>query len=270
MSSWISRNLLSLTGTASASLLVCACLGAPWLAPTDPIAIDLSLGLQSPSVEHWLGTDDLGRDVLSRLLWGGRITITVTAIVLLISLVVGMFVGLVSGYSDGVVEELGMRLTDLMYALPSIILALALIGTLGPSIHALVLALALSGWVSYARLTRSLALTVKTSEFVEAARAFGATDGHIIRRHLLPAAMGPVAVQLSLDAGSTVLAIAGLSFLGLGIQPPSPEWGTMLVDSRPYMDSAPHLVLPPGVAIFILVFGLNALGQGLENRLRPR
>ncbi len=261
--------MLSLVGTGSASLLICACLAAPWLAPFDPAAIDLSVGLQSPSAEYWLGTDNLGRDVLSRLLWGGRVSITVTAIVLLFSLIAGMLVGLICGYSGGMVEELGMRLTDLIYVLPGIILALALIGALGPSIIALVLALALSGWVRYARLARSLVLTVKTSEFVEAARAIGATDIHIMRKHLLPASIGPVSVQLSLDAGVTVLAIAGLSFLGLGIQPPTPEWGTMLVDARPYMDYAPHLVLPPGVALFILVFGFNALSQGLENRLRP-
>ena len=266
---WVSRNLLSLTGAGFASLLICACLAAPWLAPYDPAAIDLSVGLQAPSAGHWLGTDNLGRDVLSRLLWGGRVSITITAIVLLFSLIVGMFIGLICGYSGGVVEELGMRLTDLIYALPSIILALALIGALGPSIAALIFALALSGWVRYARLARSLVLTVKTSGFVEAAWAIGATDIHIMRKHLLPASIGPVAVQLSLDAGVTVLSIAGLSFLGLGIQPPTPEWGTMLVDARPYMDYAPHLVLPPGVAIFILVFGSSALSQGLENWLRP-
>ena len=266
---WKSRNLLLLAGAGSASLLVCVCLAAPWLAPFDPAAIDLSVRLQPPSVEHWLGTDNLGRDMLSRVLWGGRISITVTAIVLLVSLVAGMLIGLVCGYSGGMVEELGMRLTDLFYALPGIVLALALIGALGPSIAALVLALALTGWVRYARLARSLVFTVKTSEFVEAARAIGATDSHIMRKHLLPASVGPVSVQLSLDAGVTVLAIAGLSFLGLGIQRPAPEWGTMLVDARPYMDYAPHLVLPPGVAIFILVFGFNVLSEGLENLLRP-
>ena len=266
---WISRNLLSLVGAGSASLLICACLAAPWLAPFDPAAIDLSVGLQSPSAEHWLGTDNLGRDMLSRLLWGGRVSITVTVIVLLFSLIAGMLVGLICGYSGGMVEELGMRFTDLIYALPGIILALALIGALGPSVTALVFALALSGWVRYARLARSLVLTVKTSEFVEAARAIGATDSHIMRKHLLPSSIGPVSVQLSLDAGVMVLAVAGLSFLGLGIQPPTPEWGAMLVDARPYMDYAPHLVLPPGVAIFILVFGSNALSQGLENWLRP-
>lgn len=266
---WIRRNLLSVVGAGLAFGLICACLAAPWLAPADPASINLSLGLQPPSADHWLGTDELGRDVLSRLLWGGRVSMSVAAVVLLFSLMVGVAVGVLSGYWGGLVDELSMRLTDFIYALPEIILALALIGVLGPSLPALILALALSGWVRYARLARSLVLTVKTSDFVLAARAVGATDGQIMRNHLLPALLGPVAVQLSLDAGVTVLAIAGLSFLGLGIQPPMPEWGTMLVDARPFMDYAPHLVLPPGLAIFILVFGCNALSEGLEAWLRP-
>jgi peptide/nickel transport system permease protein len=268
-SCWIRRHLLSLGGAGAALLLVCACLAAPWLAPFDPVTIDLSLGLQSPSAAHWFGTDELGRDVFSRLLWGGRVSITVTAVVLLVSLMVGLLVGLICGYRGGLVDELGMRLTDFIYALPGIILALALIGALGPSIPALILALSLSGWVRYARLVRSLVLTVKSSEFILAAQSVGATDSHIMHKHLLPALLGPVAVQLSLDAGATVLAIAGLSFLGLGIQPPTPEWGTMLVDARPFMDYAPHLVLPPGLAIFILVFGSNAFSEGLEDWLGP-
>lgn len=266
---WIQHNLLSVVGASLAFGLICACLAAPWLAPADPASINLSLGLQPPSADHWLGTDELGRDVLSRLLWGGRVSIGVTVVVLLVSLTMGVTVGLLCGYQGGLVDELGMRLTDLIYALPGIVLALALIGAMGPSVPALILALALSGWVTYARLVRSLVLTIKTSDFVLAARSIGATDVHIMRHHLLPALLGPVAVQLSLDAGVTVLAIAGLSFLGLGIQPPTPEWGTMLVDARPFMDYAPHLVLPPGLAIFILVFGCNALGEGLENWLRP-
>jgi peptide/nickel transport system permease protein len=260
---------MSLGGAGAALLLICVCLAAPGLAPFDPAAVDLSLGLQPPSADHWLGTDELGRDVLSRLLWGGRVSITVAVVVLLVSLTGGVLVGLSSGYWGGLADELGMRLTDFIYALPGIILALALIGALGPSIPALILALSLSGWVRYARLVRSLVLTVKSSEFILAAQSVGATDSHIMHKHLLPALLGPVAVQLSLDAGATVLAIAGLSFLGLGIQPPTPEWGTMLVDARPFMDYAPHLVLPPGLAIFILVFGSNAFSEGLEDWLRP-
>ncbi|MCS7259557.1 MAG: ABC transporter permease [Anaerolineae bacterium] len=258
-----------LIGIGMAALLTLLCLAAPWLAPYDPTMVNLSIGLQPPSVEHWLGTDPLGRDVLSRLLWGGQISITLTILILTISAAVGVAVGTASGYWGGLVDELGMRLTEFIYGIPTIILTLALIGVFGPSISVLVLALSLSGWVRYARLVRSLVLTVRTSEFVLAAYAMGGTARHIILRHLIPNLLGPVSVQVSLDAGVTVLSIAGLSFLGLGIQPPTPEWGTMLVESRPFLDYAPHLVLPPGLAIFVLVFGCNALSVELESRLRP-
>lgn len=265
---WIRHHFMSLIGVGLALITIGVCLAAPRLAPYDPTEIDLVQGLQPPSSNHWLGTDQLGRDVLSRLLWGGQISVTVTFVVLLISLTAGVTIGLVTGYFGGLLDELGMRLTDFFYSLPSIILALALIGTLGPSLPTLIAALAVGSWVRYARLTRSLALVVKECEFVLAARALGATDVFIMQRHILPALLGPVAVQLSLDSGLIVLSIASLSFLGMGIQPPTPEWGTMLVDARPFMDYAPHLVLPPGLAIFILVFGCNALSELLEERLR--
>lgn len=260
---------LFLIGSGSAALLTLLCLAAPWLAPYDPTTVDLSVGLQPPSAAHWLGTDPLGRDVLSRLLWGGQISITLTILILAISAVIGVVVGTVSGYWGGLVDEFAMRVTEFIYGIPTIILTLALIGVFGPSISVLVLALSLSGWVRYARLVRSLVLTVRTSEFILAACAIGGTARHIIIRHLIPNLLGPVGVQISLDAGVTVLSIAGLSFLGLGIQPPTPEWGTMLVESRPFLDYAPHLVLPPGLAIFVLVFGCNALSAELEHRLRP-
>jgi peptide/nickel transport system permease protein len=268
-SRWIWHHPLSAIGGAAAVLLLCACLAAPWVAPYDPAEIDLSVGLQSPSADHVLGTDQLGRDVLSRLLWGGRASITVAAAVLLVSLTVGLSVGVVAGYSGGVLDQLGVLLMDFIYALPSTILALALIGALGPRMSVLILALAVSGWIRYGRLARSMVLSLRESEFVLAARSLGASDWRIMYRHLLPSLVGPVAVQLSLDTGVTVLAIAGLSFLGLGIQPPTPEWGTMLVDARPYMDYAAHMVFPPGVAVFVLVLGCNMLSQGLEEWLRP-
>jgi peptide/nickel transport system permease protein len=167
------------------------------------------------------------------------------------------------------VDDVGMRVTDFFYAVPQMILALALIGVLGPGSGSLIAALAFTGWVRYARLVRSLVLSERPREHIVAAQAMGATHTRIVRRHLLPSIAGPVMVQLSLDSGATVLAIAGLSFVGLGIQPPTPEWGKMLVDARPYMDYAPHLVLPPGLAIFVLVFGFNSLSAGLESVLRP-
>ncbi|MEZ4728629.1 MAG: ABC transporter permease [Caldilineaceae bacterium] len=250
-------------------VLVVLCLAAPLVATHDPTAVDLRMGLQTPSASHWLGSDQLGRDVWSRVVWAGRASLLVTGSVLGLSLLLGLTVGLVSGYGGGWIDDLAMRVTDFFYALPQIILALALIGTVGPSRPALIAALAIGGWVTYARLARSLVLALRQRDFVTAAHATGATHRRILTRHLLPGIIGPVAVQLSLDAGATMLAIAALSFLGLGLQPPTPEWGAMLVEARPYLDQAPHLVLPPGVAIFLVILGCNALGETLEDWLRP-
>jgi ABC-type dipeptide/oligopeptide/nickel transport system permease subunit len=249
-------------------LLVLLCLAAPLVATHDPTAVDLRTGLQAPSTKHWLGTDQLGRDGWSRVVWAGRASLLVTGGVLALSLLVGLGVGVVSGYCGGWVDDLAMRVTDFFYALPQLILALALIGAVGPSLPGLIAALAIGGWVTYARLTRSLVLALRQRDFVLAAQATGATHGRILTHHLLPGVIGPVAVQLSLDAGSTMLAIAGLSFLGLGIQPPTPEWGAMLVEARPFLGQAPHLVLPPGLAIFLVVFGCNGLAELVEGRLR--
>lgn len=250
-------------------LVVALCLAAPLVATHDPATVDLRTGLQSPSAAHWLGSDQLGRDVWSRVVWAGRASLLVTGVVLALSLVLGLAVGLVSGYGGGWIDNIAMRITDFFYALPQIILALALIGAVGPSLLTLIAALAIGGWVTYARLARSLVLSLRQQDFVTAAQATGATHWWILTRHLLPGTIGPVAVQLSLDAGATILAIAALSFLGLGVQPPTPEWGAMLVEARPYLDRAPHLVLPPGLAIFLVVFGCNALGEALEDWLRP-
>ena len=251
------------------ALVVLLSLAAPLVATHDPTAVDLRTGLQPPSPDHWFGTDQLGRDVWSRVVWAGRASLTVAGIVLLLSLAVGLAVGLVSGYGGGWIDNILMRVTDFFYALPQLILALALIGAVGPSRLALVAALAIGGWVTYARLARSLVLSLRQQDFVMAAQATGATHWRVLTRHLLPGTVGPVAVQLSLDAGTTILAIAALSFLGLGIQPPTPEWGAMLVEARPFLDRAPHLVLPPGLAIFLMVFGCNALGEALAEWRRP-
>lgn len=249
-------------------LVVLLCLAAPFVATHDPTAVDLRTGLQPPSPDHWLGTDQLGRDVWSRVVWAGRTSLTVAGIGLLLALTVGLAVGLVSGYGGGWIDNLLMRITDFFYTLPQIILALALIGAVGPSTLALVTALAIGGWVTYARLARSLVLSLRQRDFVLAAQATGATHWRVLTRHLLPGTVGPVAVQLSLDAGTTILAVAALSFLGLGIQPPTPEWGAMLVEARPFLDRALHLVLPPGLAIFLVVFGCNTLGEALAEWLR--
>lgn len=256
-------------GIVPAALIMTLCLLAPWIAPYSPTEVDLETGFQFPSSEHWLGTDSLGRDVLSRVLWAGRISISVTAVVLSLALCIGLTVGILSGYFGGWVDDIGMRVTEFFDALPQIILALAIIGAVGPSLPALVGALAATGWVRYARLARSLVLVTRVCDYVIAAHALGASRRQIMQRHLLPAVAGPVAVQVSLDAGTTILAIAGLSFLGLGVQPPTPEWGILLVEARPFLGHALHLVLPPGLAILLVVLGYHALGEWLDDRSRP-
>jgi peptide/nickel transport system permease protein len=267
---WVQHNIISSIGIVLALLIVIACLLAPFLAPYEPAHQDLSIGLSGLSWEHLLGTDQLGRDLLSRLLWAGRASISLTVIVLSLSLMFGGGVGVCAGYFGRLVDEILMRLVDLFLSLPKLILALALVGALGSGFADLVVALTVVWWSTYARLVRSQVLAVKNDEFFLAAEALGGSPIHIIRTHLLPALLGPVLVQLSLDAGAIVLTIAGLSFLGLGIQPPSPEWGTMLVDARPFMQVAPRLVILPGAVITIAVFGFNALAEGLETLLDPR
>ncbi len=258
--------LLTWLSVALAGCVIGTSLLAPLLAPYDPVAVDLATGLQAPSAQHWLGTDQLGRDVASRLLWAGQTSLSVTALVALLTVTVGLTIGLVSGYGGGLIDEVAMGVTDLFYALPQIILTLALLGAVGPGTQTMIFALAATGWMSYARLARSLVLQSRSQEFVLAAYAVGVPRHRILACHLLPVVIKPVLVQMSLQVGSTILTIAGLSFLGLGIQPPTPEWGAMLVDARPYLAAAPHLVLPPGIAIFLIVLGCNALAERLAYR----
>ena len=267
---WIQKNGFVAIGIILALLIVGSCVLAPVLMPYAADGQDLNVGLSSPSVQHWFGTDQLGRDILSRIFWAGRLSMTIAAIVLLLSLILGGAIGMLAGYMGSWVDEVCMRLIDLFLSIPTFILALALIGTLGTGIQNLVLALAVSWFPAYARLIRSEVLTLKSSEFVLAAEALGGSPFHVLRCHYLPSLAGAVLVQLSLDVGAVILAIAGLSFIGLGIQPPLPEWGTMLVDARPFMQVAPHLVLAPGLAILLTVFGFNALSETLETWLDPR
>jgi len=238
--------------------------------PVDPAKQDLRNTLLGPSPGHLLGTDNLGRDILSRVLGAGRTSITAAAIVLGLSLMLGTVIGMSAGLAGGLIDEICMRLVDVFLSFPSIILAMALMGSLGPGFGNLILALAITWWPPYARLVRSKVLMLRTTDYVVAAGTLGAGSLHIMRMHLLPALAGPVVVLLSLDVGAIILSIAGLGFLGLGIQPPAPEWGTMLVDARPFMQYGLHLVIPPGLAILIMIFGFNSLSEALEDRLNPK
>jgi len=267
---WLSQNPVTAIGICLLLVIILSSILAPVLAPKAPDAQDLEHTLALPTWQHLLGTDSLGRDILSRLMWAGRISLAIAALVLLLSLLVGGTIGLIAGFYGGWVDELCMRGIDLFLSIPTFILALALIGTLGNGLQNLALALTISWFSAYARLVRSQVLSLKNQEFITAARALGGSSWHILRQHYLPSIAGVVVVQLSLDVGSVILAIAGLSFIGLGVQPPMPEWGTMLVDARPLMQVAPHTVIAPGLAIFSTVFGFHTLSEALENWLEPR
>lgn len=241
----------------------------PWFAG-DPTTQQLELRLQGPSLAHPLGLDELGRDVLARLLTGGRISLLVGVTVVSISAVVGTAIGAVSGYLGGWVDEVTGRVMDVLLAFPGILLAIAMVAVLGPNLVNVVLALSSIGWVGYARLVRGQVMKVREFEYVQAARALGATTPRILVRHVVPATLSPVTVQATLGMAGAIVAEASLSFLGLGAQPPTPSWGTMLDAGRSHLFDAPHLTVFPGVAIALLVVGFNLAGDALRDYLDPR
>jgi peptide/nickel transport system permease protein len=245
-------------------------IAGPVVSPFDPAAQQLSIRLEGPSPAHWLGLDELGRDVLARVLSGARISLLVGLVVVGVSSTVGTLLGAMAGYFGGAIDEIISRVTDILLAFPGLLLAIAVVSVLGPSLANVVFALTLIGWVAYARLVRSQALRVRELEYVLAARASGATTPRILIRHVIPAALPAVAVQATLGMGGAILSEAALSFLGLGVQPPTPSWGTMLSYGRAHLLDAPHVTIFPGLAIAVLVLGFNFLGDGLRDRLDPR
>ncbi len=266
--------LLREPGTALGLILVAslllAGLVAPWSPLADPTEINLRERLRSPSPEHLLGTDHLGRDTFSRLVHGARATLLAAAATLVLSMTIAVTVGMLSGYYGGWPDTALMGVVDLLLAFPSLILALAVAGALGPGLLNVLLAVGAVWWVGHARIIRGITLGEREMAYVTAARASGASDRRIILRHIAPNILGPIVVLASLDIGWIILGIAGLSFLGLGAQPPTPEWGAMLSDARPHLQTAPHLILLPGAAIFVAVLGFNLLGDGLRDLLDPR
>ena len=269
---WIT--LLREPGTALglflvASLLLAGIL-APWLPLDDPTEINLPDRLLSPSVGHLLGTDHLGRDTFSRIVHGARMTLLAAAVTLALSMTIALTVGILSGYHGGWTDTALMGVVDLLLAFPSLILALAVAGALGPGLFNVLLAAGAVWWVGHARIIRGVTLGARQMEYVTAARAAGAGNLRIILRHIAPNILGPIIVIASLDVGWIILGIAGLNFLGLGAQPPTPEWGAMLNDARPHLQTAPRLLLLPGAAIFVAVLGFNLLGDGLRDLLDPR
>lgn len=236
---------------------------APWLAPQDPNAQDLLASSQGPSAAHWLGTDQLGRDTLSRLIVASRTSLVGMSLVLGFALSVGVCLGTLAGYRRGWVEEVVMRVVDAGLAIPSLIVALAVIGIFGTGYWNMILALALAWWPGSARLSCAVAISIMNKPHIEALRVLGASPGRIYFRHLMPSTIGAVLVYATADAGALALSIATLSFLGLGIQPPTPEWGQMLVDALPYLEESPRQVILPGLALTFVVVGFNLLGESI-------
>ena len=242
---------------------------APLLPLQDPTELNLQARLLAPSAEFPLGTDHLGRDELSRLIFGARITLLMSGISVAIIMVIASVVGSLSGYYGGWIDSGLMTVVDLMLAFPSLILGVAVAGILGPSLINVMIAVSVVWWAGHARVIRGMVLSAREREYVEAARAIGASDRRIVVFHISRNIVGPFVVLSTLDMGWIILGIAGLSFLGLGAQPPTPEWGAMLNDSRSYMQTSPLLLLAPGTAIFLLVLGFNLLGDGLRDMLDP-
>lgn len=265
------RNPLAALGVILVIIFVIFALFAPWIAPQDPAHIDLPLRLSPPSAAHWCGTDELGRDILSRLIYGAQISMLVGSCVVATSLGLGLIVGSVAGYYGGRIDRfINVVLMNAFMSFPGILLAIAFVAFRGPGIFNLVLALSLGGWVGYARLVRGQVLAVREREFVEAARALGASDLRIVLRHILPNIIQPVIVQAAIGMAGAILAEATMSFLGLGVPPPTASWGVMLNDSRAHLFDAPHLVLFAAATVMLAVLSFNFIGDALRDYLDPR
>jgi peptide/nickel transport system permease protein len=263
-------NFAFTSGAILTIALLLVAFAAPLLSPFDPNAQDTVRRLETPSKEHPLGLDDLGRDVLSRIFFGARVSLRVGFSVVLIASAIGIALGAIAGYFGGAADIIIMRICDILLAFPGILLAIALVAVLGPSLNNVIIALAAIGWVGYARLVRGQVLKVREMEYVTAAKALGARSPRVIVLHVLPNVINPVIVMATLGLAGAILSEAALSFLGLGVQPPTPSWGAMLTSGRRYLGLANHLAIYPGIAIMLAVMGLNFLGDGLIDALDPK
>ncbi|GGI10742.1 peptide ABC transporter substrate-binding protein [Gottfriedia solisilvae] len=264
------RNKLALIGGYIVLFYILVAIFAPIISPQDPFKIDLVNKLQPPSLDHWMGTDDKGRDILSRLIFGSRLSLTVGFVSVFFGAAIGIILGLLAGYYGKWMDTIIMRIVDVLLAFPGILLALAIISALGPSLINVMVAVGVFSIPMFARIVRGSTLSVRKLEYIDAIRALGATDLTIIIKHIFPNILSPVIVQATLRLATAILSAAGLSYLGLGAQPPSPEWGAMLSSGRDYLFSAPHIALFPGIAISTLVLGFNIFGDGLRDALDPR
>jgi peptide/nickel transport system permease protein len=268
------RRLLRRPSAAIALAIIVAFIGvalfAPWISPYDPVATDFAAVRKAPSAAHWLGTDEIGRDVLSRVIFGSRASLLAGVVSVLISLAIGVPTGLIAGYAGGIADMLISRMTDALLACPFLILAIALAAFLGPSLENAMIAIGISATPAFIRLARGTTLAVKAEEYILAARAIGNPPWRVALRHVLPNIVPPLLVQATLAIAAAVIAEASLSFLGLGQQPPEPSWGSMLNTAKNYIDNAPWMALWPGLSIFLLVLSFNLVGDGLRDALDPR
>lgn len=265
------RTRLAGVGFFIVVFFVLMALFAPFIAPQDPYKQKVTNMLKPPSTANWLGTDQLGRDILSRVIYGSQVSLQVGMIAVSLSLLTGVTLGLIAGYwSNTWLEQVIMRVMDALLAFPALLLALGLVAALGASLQNVIIAVSVVGVPAYARLTRGQVLSVKEREYIEAARTVGSSDTRIILRHILPNVTAPLIIQSTLGIALAILAEAGLSFLGLGVRPPTPSWGGMVADGRSFLDSDPWLIIGPGTAIFLAVLGFNFLGDGIRDVLDPR
>jgi len=266
----LKRHRLALVSLAGVLVIAVLCLAAPLLAPFDFDQIDLGNIRQPPSLGHWFGTDDLGRDLLTRILYGGRVSILIGLLAAVIGTGFGSLVGAVSGYYGGFVDNALMRLTDVVYSIPTLPLLIVLASYTQAGAASMAVTIGVLSWMATARVVRGEVLTIREMEYVEAARSLGATNARVIVRHILPNTVGPIVVGATLAVGNAIILESSLSFLGLGVQPPIPTWGNMLMDAQATMSTQPWLSIFPGVAILSVVLAVNFLGDGLQDALDPR
>jgi ABC-type dipeptide/oligopeptide/nickel transport system permease subunit len=266
----LKRRRLAMAGGAVIVILVVLGIAGPWIAPYDPLDQDLAQSLQGPSWAHWFGTDSFGRDILSRVLYGARISLLVGIVSQGIAFSLGVAMGLVSGYYGGKVDALIMRLADVTLAFPTLLLLIAITAAFQPSLTVVFVAIGVVGWAGLARLVRSQTLVVRELDFVQAARALGMNDVRLLARHVLPNTLAPAIIAVTLGMAGAILLEAALSFIGLGAQPPTPSWGSMISDDRDFLRTAPWISVFPGLAIGLVVLGFNLFGDGLRDAMDPR
>ena len=264
------RNSRGVTGAIMLAILIFMAIGADVISPYDPIKQDLTNRLEPPTAEHWFGTDEIGRDIFSRVIYGTRISLLVGLVAVSFSCVVGCFLGAIAGYYGKALDNIIMRFVDILMAIPNVLMNISIVAALGAGLQNVILAIGISSIPGYCRIMRASILSLREQEYIQASMAAGASDSHIILSHILPNSAAPLIVQATLRVGSAILSCASLSFIGIGIVPPTPEWGAMLSSGRDYIRSAPHATIFPGLAIMFSVFAINLMGDGLRDALDPK